>query len=139
MTSNMFEGVVKILEELNPSSLSSSDLLGLAEVLEILVVGEDPDLVLSSEEQSATAFKSKDDPCEFFIMHVVILFRGEKASGVEGDRVHPILVLLGNNDSQSISRCVGMHDKRLVPIWSLQDRFLGADILQMAEGHLAAV
>src|SRR5260221_9184574 len=125
----MFECVVEILEELNPSSLSSSDLLGLTEVLEVLVVGEDPDLVFSSEEQSTTTLESKDDPCEFFIMHIVVLFRGEKASGVEGDGVHPILVLLGNDDSQGVPGCVGVHDKRFVPIRSLQDWFLGTDIL----------
>src|SRR5260221_12614269 len=135
----MFECVVEILEELNPSSLSSSDLLGLTEVLEVFVVGEDADLVFSSEEQSATALESKDDPCEFFIMHIVVLFRGEEASGVEGDGVHPILVLLGDDDSQGVPRCVGMHDKRLIPIRSLEDQFLGADVLQMAAGRLAAI
>src|SRR5260221_9220357 len=135
----MFECVVEILEELNPSSLLSSDLLGLTEVLEVLVVSEDPDLVFSSEKQSSAALESKDDPCEFLVMHIVVLFRGEKASGVEGDGVHPVLVFLGNDDAQGVPRCVSVHDERLIPIRSLQDWFLGADILQMAEGRLATI
>src|SRR5260221_14189123 len=139
MTSDVFECVVEVLEEFNPPSLSPSDLLGLSEILEVLVVSEDPDWVFRAEKQGATTLESEDDSCEFFIMNIIVLFCREKASGVEGDGVHPVLMLLGNDNAQGVPRRVGMHDERFIPIWSLQDRFLGADIFQVAEGCLAAV
>src|SRR5260221_10908216 len=48
--------------------------------------------------------------------------------------MHAVVVLLCDNYPESVSGCIGVHDERLVPVWRLQDRFLGAYCLQMKEG-----
>ncbi len=65
------------------------------------------------------ALEAKDDACKFLIMDIVVFFRREEAPQVEGDWVHAIVVFLGNNDPQGVSRRVGVHDEGSVPVGSL--------------------
>jgi hypothetical protein len=91
--------VVKVLEVLDPAGLSTSNLLWLAEVLEILVISADLNRVCSSKKEGTTTFEPKKNGGEFFVMGVVILFGGEKAVGVEGNRVDSIVEFLQNDGS----------------------------------------
>jgi hypothetical protein len=74
MSGNMGQLVVKVLEVLDPVCLSASNLLWLAEVLEILVIGADLDGVCSPEEERSTTFESEQNCCEFLVVGVVVLF-----------------------------------------------------------------
>jgi hypothetical protein len=68
--------VVKVLEVLDPAGLSTSNLLQLMEVLEILVIGADLDWVCSSEEERSTTLESEQDGCEFLVVGIIVLFGG---------------------------------------------------------------
>ena len=91
------------------------------------------DRVFSSEEEGSAAFKAEHHSCEFFVMNIIVLLGWEQASGVECDGVYSILVFLGNDHSKSISRHISVHNKRLVPIWRLEDRFACAGFFQPSE------
>jgi hypothetical protein len=77
---NMGQLVVEILEVFNPLCLTAGNLLGLMEVLEVLVVGANLNRVCGTKEQRATAFKPEDYGSKFFIVGIIVLFSGEKAS-----------------------------------------------------------
>jgi hypothetical protein len=94
VTWNVGQFIVEILKVLDPASLAASDLLWLAKILEILVVGSDLDRLCSTEEEGSTTLESKEDCCEFLVVSVVVLFSGEETSGVEGDWVNSIVKLL---------------------------------------------
>jgi hypothetical protein len=68
--------VVEILEVFDLLRLSASDLLWLAEVLEILVISAHFNRVRSSKEEGATTFEPKQDSSEFLIVSVIVLFSG---------------------------------------------------------------
>jgi len=51
--------------------------------------------------------------------------------------MHPIVMFLGDNNAQCISRCVGVHDERLGPVGGFQDRFAHADTFEVLEGIFA--
>jgi hypothetical protein len=91
---NVGQFVVKVLEVFNPSCLSTSNLLRLAEILQIFVVGTDFNGVCGSKKEGATTFESKEDSGEFLVVGVVVLFGGEETVRVEGDRVGSIVKLL---------------------------------------------
>jgi len=57
---DVFQRIIEILQEFDPSGLSAGDLLRLAEVLEIFVVGEDAHRMLRAEEQGSATFETKD-------------------------------------------------------------------------------
>ena len=76
VTRNVGQFVVEVLEVLDPAGLAASDLLRLAEVLEILVVGSDLNRLCSSKEEGLTTLESEQDSCEFLVMGVVVLFGG---------------------------------------------------------------
>jgi len=59
-SSDVFQRIIEILQEFDPSGLSAGDLLRLAEVLEIFVVGEDAHRMLCAEEQGSTTFEAED-------------------------------------------------------------------------------
>jgi hypothetical protein len=59
MTRNVGQFIVKVLKVLDPVGLPTSDLLRLAEILEVLVVGADFDWLCSSKEEGSTTFESE--------------------------------------------------------------------------------
>jgi hypothetical protein len=132
---NVFQGVVKILEELDPPGLAARDFLWFTEVLEVFVVGTDTNRVFSTKEEWAAALKTEDNPKEFFIVGVIIGFRRKEATRVEGNRMKPILVLLGDDDAKSVTRGIGVEDKLSVPIRCAQDRMCRAMLLQRLESE----
>jgi len=71
---DMFQRIIEILQEFDPSGLSAGDLLWLAEVLEIFVVGEDAHRMLRAEEQGATTFEAEHYTRKFAIVDVVVSF-----------------------------------------------------------------
>jgi hypothetical protein len=107
----MFESVVEILQKLDPLGLSARDLLRFAEVLEVFVVGADADRVLSTKEEWAATFETKDDAKEFLIMSVIIGFCREETVRVESNGMKPILVFLGDDYPESVAGGVGVEDK----------------------------
>jgi hypothetical protein len=107
VTWNVGQFIVKILEVLDPAGLSTSNLLRLAEILEILVVGANLNQLCSTEEEGSTTLESEQDCCEFLVVGIVVLFSGEETSGVEGDRVNSIVKLLRDDGSEGVSRGVG--------------------------------
>jgi hypothetical protein len=80
MTGDVGQFVVEILKVLDPAGLMASDLLRLAEVPEILVVGSHFDRLCGAEEEGSTTFESKENRCEFLIVGVVVLFGGEETA-----------------------------------------------------------
>jgi hypothetical protein len=73
----VFEGVVEILQKLDPPGLSARDLLWLAEVLEVFVVGTDTNRVFGTKEERSATLETEDNSKEFFIVGVIIGFRRE--------------------------------------------------------------
>jgi hypothetical protein len=138
MTWNVGQFIVKILEVLDPVGLATSNLLRLAEVLEVLVVSANLNQLCSAEEEGSTTFESKEDRCEFFVMGVVVLFGREETSGVEGDWVNSIVKLLQDDGSEGISRGVGFKDKSFQPVGAAKRRECGTRVLQTLEGLLFA-
>jgi hypothetical protein len=94
VTQNMGQFIVEVLKVLDPAGLSASNLLWLAEVLEVLVVGANLDWLCSTEEEGSTTLESEQDGCEFLVVGVIVLFGREETSGVEGDRVNSIVKFL---------------------------------------------
>jgi hypothetical protein len=74
VTRNVGQFIVKILKVLDPVGLSTSNLLRLAEVLEILVVGANLNRLCSSKKEGSTTLESEQDGCEFLVVGVVTLF-----------------------------------------------------------------
>jgi hypothetical protein len=66
--------VVEILEVLDPAGLTTSNLLWLAEILEVLVIGADFNGVCGSKKEGSTTFESKQDGSEFLVVGVIVLF-----------------------------------------------------------------
>jgi hypothetical protein len=55
-----------------------------------------------------------EDSQEFFVMHIVVQFRGREGPGMESDWVHSIVSEDGKDCSKSIIGGVGFHDERSV-------------------------
>lgn len=70
----VFKCIIEVLKELNPTRLSSCDLLWFAEVLEVFVVCADFDWVFCTKEKWPSTFESKDNAGKFFVVGVIILF-----------------------------------------------------------------
>jgi DNA-directed RNA polymerase specialized sigma54-like protein len=70
----VFQRIIKVLQELDPSGLAARDFLWLAEVLEILVVGADTNRMLSTKEERAATFEAKDHAQQFLIVCIVVGF-----------------------------------------------------------------
>jgi hypothetical protein len=75
---NVGRFIVEILEIFDPTSLMAGDLLGLAEVLEVLVVSMNFHRVCCSKEQGVTTLKPKEDCGKLFVMGVIVLFCREE-------------------------------------------------------------
>jgi hypothetical protein len=103
VTRDVGQFIVKILKVLDPAGLSTSNLLRLAEILEIFVVGSNLDWLCSTKEEGSTTLESEQDSCEFLVMGVVVLFGGEETSGVEGNWVNSIIKLLRDDGSEGVS------------------------------------
>ena len=128
-TRNMFQGIVKILQEFDPAGLAARYFLGFPEILQVFMVGEDAHGMLHAEEQGTTTFEAKDYASQFSVVDVIVPFRREETTRVEGDGVHSIIVLLGDNYTQGITRSVRMHDKGFGPIGCLEHWLARTDFL----------
>jgi hypothetical protein len=80
VTWDMGQFIVEVLQVLDPAGLSASNLLWLAEVLEVLVVGTDLDGLCGAKEEGSTTFESEQDSGEFLVVGVIVLFGREEAS-----------------------------------------------------------
>jgi hypothetical protein len=80
VTRDMGQFIVEVLQVFDPVGLSASNLLRLAEVLEILVVGADFDGLCGAKEEGSTTFESEQDSGEFLVMSVVVLFGREETA-----------------------------------------------------------
>jgi hypothetical protein len=86
VTQNMGQFVVEILKVLDPVGLAAGNLLRLAEILEILVIGSNLDWLCSTEEEGSTTLESKEDRCEFLVSrsgHRVDIQRRSRNAGFE--------------------------------------------------------
>jgi hypothetical protein len=70
----VFELIIKVLEELNPSCLAADDFLWFTKVLQVLVICLYFNGELSSKEVGSATFESEDDASKFFIIGIIILF-----------------------------------------------------------------
>jgi hypothetical protein len=68
--------IVEILKVFDPAGLSTSNLLQLAEVLEIFVIGVNFDGVHGTKKEGSTTFESEQDGCKFLVVGIVVLFGG---------------------------------------------------------------
>jgi hypothetical protein len=132
---NVFQGVVEVLEELDPPGLAARDFLWFAEVLEVFVVGTNADRVFSTQKEWAAALKPKDNPKEFFIVGVIVGFHWEEATRVEGNGMKSILVFLGDDDSKSVAGGIGVEDELTAPIGCSQNGMCRATLLQCLESE----
>jgi hypothetical protein len=80
VTRDVGQLIIEILKVFDPAGLSASNLLQLAEVLEVLVVGADLDRLCSAEEEGLATFEPEQDGCEFLVVGIVVLFGGEETS-----------------------------------------------------------
>jgi hypothetical protein len=78
VTRNVGQFIIEVLKILDPAGLSTSNLLRLAEVLEVLVVGANLNWLCSAEEEGSTTLESEQDGCKFLVVGVVVLFSGEE-------------------------------------------------------------
>jgi hypothetical protein len=76
VTRDVGQFIVKVLKVLNPVGLSTSNLLRLVEVLEVLVVSVNLDWLCSSKEEGSTTLEPEQDCCKFLVMGVVVLLGG---------------------------------------------------------------
>jgi hypothetical protein len=76
VTRDVGQFIVEVLKVLDPAGLSTSNLLRLAKILEILVIGLNLNRLCSTEKEGSTTFESKQDGCEFLVVGVVVLFGG---------------------------------------------------------------
>ena len=77
------------------------------------MVREDPHGVLCTKEKGASTFKPEDDSGRFSVVDVIIALCWEEAAGVKGDGMHSIVMLLGDNDAEHVSRGIGVYNKWL--------------------------
>jgi hypothetical protein len=112
----VLQGVVEVLEELDPAGLAARDFLRLPEVLEVLVIGADANRVLGTEEERATTPEAENNTKELFVVGVIIGFRREKTARVESNGVQPVLILLGDDYPQSVTGGIRVQDKLSVPV-----------------------
>jgi hypothetical protein len=56
----------------------TSNLLWLAEILEVLVIGMDFNGMCGSKKERSTTFESKQDSGKFLVVGVIVLLGGEK-------------------------------------------------------------
>ena len=130
---NVFQRIVEVLQELDPTGLPARHLLWLTEVLQIFVVCEDPYRVLRTEEKGAATFETENDASKLPVVNVVIAFGGDEAARVKRDRVHAVYVFLCYDDAQRVTRRIGMHDEGFRPIRRFEDWFACAYFLQPLE------
>jgi hypothetical protein len=131
---DMLQCVVEILEELDPPGLVAHDFLWLLEVLEVFVVSADANRMLGTKEEGMAALETEDDTEELFVVGIVVGFCWKETAGVEGNGMKPVLIFLGDDDSQGIARGVRVEDKLTVPIGCAQDGLGGATLFQSLEG-----
>ena len=112
---------VKILEEHHPAGLGMREFLGLAEVSQILVIGEQSDGMSGPLQVMAPVFESMNDGEQLLIVDVIIPFGGreclrEISTGVEISVTIPLHKDSSANNKGSIS-----HDnKRMTDIKKMQ-------------------
>jgi hypothetical protein len=80
MTRDVGQFIIEVLEVLDPAGLSSSNLLRLAEILEVFVVGANLDWLCRAKKEGSATFKPKQDSCEFLVVGVIVLFGREEAA-----------------------------------------------------------
>jgi hypothetical protein len=120
---------------LDPPGLPARDLLRLAEILEVFMVGANADGVFGTEEKRATTLETENNTKEFLVMGVVVGFCWEETAGMEGNRVQPVLVFLGDDDPESVAGCVRVENKLSVPVGCAQDGMHGTTLFQGAESE----
>jgi hypothetical protein len=69
------------------------------EILEVFVVHSYFYSVFGSQEERAATFESEYDGGQFLVVGIIVSFSIQKGATVEGDRVDPIVEVLGNNCS----------------------------------------
>jgi hypothetical protein len=89
----------------------TSNLLRLAEILEVLVVGANFNGLCSTKEEGSTTFESEQDSCEFLVVGIVVLFGGKETAGVEGNWKNSIVKLLRDDGAKGISGGISFKDK----------------------------
>jgi hypothetical protein len=102
-TGNVLQGVVEVLQKLDPPGLAARDLLQLTEILEVFMVGADVDWMLSTEEKQVATLETENDAKKFLIMGVIIGLRREETPGMKGDGVKSILIFLGDDNPKSVT------------------------------------
>ena len=83
----VLEGEPKVLENLDPSGLTTGEFLRGFPVLKVFVVGTYLDLVRGSFEVVTPFFKSANDGQEFAVVNIIIPFSRVEAFRIESTRV----------------------------------------------------
>ena len=112
---------VEILEEHHPVGLATREFLGLAEVSQILVIGEQSDGMSGPLQVMAPVFESMNDGEQLPIVDVIISFSGreclrEISTGVEIS----VTILLHKDSPASNKGSVSHDDKRTTDIRKMQ-------------------
>jgi hypothetical protein len=78
---------IKVSEVEKPTSLSSVEVAGFAEVGEVFMVSEDLNREGGASEVLSPGFESSDDGAEFLVIDIVVLFCGDEGLGEIGTGV----------------------------------------------------
>jgi hypothetical protein len=116
MSGDMFEYEVEVLQEFHPSGLPACDLLRLAEVLEIFVVGSDGNWMVGTKEVGACTLESIDNGGHFLIVDIVVSFCWQEGAGMKGDGVSFIIKLLADDGPEGEVRGICVHKELFRPI-----------------------
>jgi hypothetical protein len=80
VTRDVGQFIIEILQVLDPAGLMASNLLRLAEVLEVFMVGANLDQLCCTKKEGSTTLKPEQDSCKFLVMGVIVLFGREETT-----------------------------------------------------------
>lgn len=95
----VLEGEVVVCKLREPVSLSTVQLRGLLEVLQVLVISEDLDNMLRSQEILTPLFQRMHDGQQLLVIDLIVAFCHGHSFGKIGDRAPFFLLLLRQNGS----------------------------------------
>ena len=114
----MGEFKVKVCQVYKPAGLSAVEILGLAEVSEIFMVGEDLYRKRGSSKVVAPCLQGIDDSKEFPVVNIIVAFGREEGVRQVGARVPvSVFICLEEYASQGEFGHVGCYGEGSTRIW----------------------
>ena len=129
--------VVVVRQQLQPAHLSSIENTRLCEILEILVVSEDLNWKFRSLEPVLPILESLHNRESLLIWYSVVMFGWVHRFRHEANwMVLIICLLLGQDGSVSVIRCIGFHSELSIQVGVNENRSLTNSPFQEFEGAM---